>query len=270
VKRNETPGSKKKGELMDVKRGSKPFKNVAKEPEKNGSSREMISYDEITRDVASAEWERLKELPEGAEANHLLLGKVLSWCKPLKTTATLQKFIRQQYGVQIIPTHTYKCSKLFSAVTERRFASFTEADYDRLSLREAMRLSARIDSMTKAEIAEVLVTGINGRRTLRRRSKLTGLPNAGYIYVMVSSAYPSLTKLGRTLTHPIERAAELSRQTGAAKPLVAVWWERVSDCVKAEWELGGLFISRKDPVKNDWFDIQAKEAIEGAMNIGKH
>lgn len=34
TKRNETPGSKKKGEFMDVKQDRKPFKGVAKEPDK--------------------------------------------------------------------------------------------------------------------------------------------------------------------------------------------------------------------------------------------
>jgi len=34
TKRNETLGSKKKGEFMDVKRGGKKFKGVAKEPDK--------------------------------------------------------------------------------------------------------------------------------------------------------------------------------------------------------------------------------------------
>jgi hypothetical protein len=34
TKRNETPGSKKKGEFMDVKSGGKKFKGVAKEPDK--------------------------------------------------------------------------------------------------------------------------------------------------------------------------------------------------------------------------------------------
>jgi hypothetical protein len=34
VKRNETEGSPKKGEFMDVKEGGKPFKGVAKEPDK--------------------------------------------------------------------------------------------------------------------------------------------------------------------------------------------------------------------------------------------
>ncbi len=34
TKRNEKPGSKKKGEFMDVKSGGKKFKGVAKEPDK--------------------------------------------------------------------------------------------------------------------------------------------------------------------------------------------------------------------------------------------
>jgi hypothetical protein len=34
TKRNETPGSKKKGEYMDVKSGGNPFKGVAKEKDK--------------------------------------------------------------------------------------------------------------------------------------------------------------------------------------------------------------------------------------------
>ncbi len=34
VKRNETPGSPEKGQFMDVKSDGKPFKGVAKEPDK--------------------------------------------------------------------------------------------------------------------------------------------------------------------------------------------------------------------------------------------
>lgn len=34
TKRNETSGSKKKGEFMAVKKDGKPFKGVAKEPDK--------------------------------------------------------------------------------------------------------------------------------------------------------------------------------------------------------------------------------------------
>ncbi len=34
TKRNETPGSKKKGEFMDVKSGGKKFKGVAQEPDR--------------------------------------------------------------------------------------------------------------------------------------------------------------------------------------------------------------------------------------------
>ncbi len=34
AKRNETPGSSKKGKFMDNKKGGKPFKGVAKEPDK--------------------------------------------------------------------------------------------------------------------------------------------------------------------------------------------------------------------------------------------
>ena len=34
TKRNETKGSKKRGEFMDVKEDKKPFKEIAKEPDK--------------------------------------------------------------------------------------------------------------------------------------------------------------------------------------------------------------------------------------------
>ena len=34
VKRNETPGDPKRGQFMDVKDDTKPFKGVAKEPDK--------------------------------------------------------------------------------------------------------------------------------------------------------------------------------------------------------------------------------------------
>lgn len=34
AKRNETKGSSKRGEFMDNKKGGKPFKSIAKEPDK--------------------------------------------------------------------------------------------------------------------------------------------------------------------------------------------------------------------------------------------
>lgn len=39
TKRNEKPGSKKRGEFMEVKEDRKPFKGVAKEPDKRRKKR---------------------------------------------------------------------------------------------------------------------------------------------------------------------------------------------------------------------------------------
>lgn len=39
TKRNETPGSKKRGEFMDVKSDGKKFKGVAKEPDRRRASK---------------------------------------------------------------------------------------------------------------------------------------------------------------------------------------------------------------------------------------
>ncbi|MDQ6624021.1 MAG: hypothetical protein M3Y86_11140 [Verrucomicrobiota bacterium] len=39
VKRNESKGSKKAGEFMDNKKGGKPFKGVAKEPDRRRTGR---------------------------------------------------------------------------------------------------------------------------------------------------------------------------------------------------------------------------------------
>ncbi len=40
TKRNETPGSKKKGEFIDVKSDGKPFKGIAKEPDKRRAAKD--------------------------------------------------------------------------------------------------------------------------------------------------------------------------------------------------------------------------------------
>jgi hypothetical protein len=228
----------------------------------------MTSFAELTPELVTAEWRRFKERTGSEEANHLLLGKVLSWCKRHKTTKTLQKFITQQYAIPRLHSHTYICCNLFEIVLESRFPSFTESEYDRLTLSQAFGLSKQRSNLTDAQLAELLAAGIDGRTRLRHRSKLLAHPKAGFIYVMVSSAYPSRSKLGKTRSIPTDRAEIMSRKTVNPEPVVAVWWEHVSDCSQAERELHGLFLDRKVQGTTEWFDVQPREAIEAAMRIG--
>jgi hypothetical protein len=63
----------------------------------------------------------------------------------------------------------------------------------------------------------------------------------GWIYVLVNSSIPGLTKVGRTTRPPDERAAELSAATGVATPFVVAFQQDFPDCIAAEqWVHGAL------------------------------
>lgn len=232
----------------------------------------MKLFAELTPEFVANEWKRFTERTGATEANQVLLGKILSWCKRRMTTKTVQRFLRQTYGVRSrLPPHIYRCSTLFDLVLETRFPSFTEAEYDRLTLSHAGRLRDVVrqagDALTDESLAEFLATGIDGRTKFRHKSKDPNNTKSGLIYVLVSSAWPFRSKLGGTHLAAKDRAIDWNRKTGNPDREVAVWWEFVSDWKKAEIELHDLFIEKKVPDTKEWFEVKPKAAIEAVIRI---
>ncbi len=56
----------------------------------------------------------------------------------------------------------------------------------------------------------------------------------GWVYVLVNSSIPGVSKVGRTSRPPLQRAAELSAATGVATPFVLAFEQEFADCVLAE------------------------------------
>ena len=56
----------------------------------------------------------------------------------------------------------------------------------------------------------------------------------GWVYVLVNSSMPGLSKVGRTSRPPAERVAELSSATGVATPFVLAFDQQVADSCAAE------------------------------------
>ena len=64
---------------------------------------------------------------------------------------------------------------------------------------------------------------------------------SGYIYVLINSKIPGLTKIGKTTRSPEERAAELSGSTGVPSPFIGAFQQPVQNCSAAElWVHGEL------------------------------
>ena len=56
----------------------------------------------------------------------------------------------------------------------------------------------------------------------------------GYVYILISPAFPDLLKIGMTTRTPEERAKELSKGTGVPASFVVAYSELVNNCSLAE------------------------------------
>ena len=232
----------------------------------------MKLFADLTAECVASAWTRFTERTGATEANQVFLGKILSWCKGQKTTKYFPKKLRQKLGIpRRLPTHIYRNSTLYDMVGDERFPSFTEAEYDRLTVTHAGRLRDLVgkagDSLTDELLAEFLATGIDGRTKFRHQSKNPSNPKSGLIYVFVSSAWPFRSKLGGTHLAAKDRAKDWNRKTGNPDREFAVWWEFVSDWKKAEDELHALFVEKRVPDTKEWFEVKPKAAIEAVMRI---
>lgn len=79
--------------------------------------------------------------------------------------------------------------------------------------------------------------------------------------MLTNSAFPHLVKIGRTVNSPHERAKELS-STGVPSHFTVAYYQRFEDCVEAEKILHEIFSEFRSNMRREFFDIDAKEAID--------
>ncbi len=229
----------------------------------------MLAFRDITKELVSSHFEEFKTNCGDRPYNHLLLGKMVVWAEQFSTGGTLKKFIRREFGLELA-NHTYMCAKLFRAIHGGEIPGISEESYDALALNDVLRVSPMLEKASSTKIAEMLLGGVSGQSRFRRVSKDPRYPRAGYVYILVSSAQPMLTKIGRTQLDPYARAQTLSRQTGVSSAFVVVWYERVSDCVVVEGLIHQRFAPKRHPQGGDeWFAVTSKEAIPVLMELAK-
>lgn len=228
----------------------------------------MIAYKNLDRQTVESHFADF-DAKRGNSEYKLLLGKLVVWAEQSREAGTLKKFMLREFGV-VLERHAYSCAKLFRAIHTGKLPGVSEANYDTLVQNDVLRVSPLIGKVPPDQIAEMLLTGIDGRTRFQRKSKDPNFPRAGNVYILVSSANPLLTKIGRTLLDPYIRARELSRGAGVTSELVVVWHERVSDCVAVETALHHRLKAKKhDQGGDEWFRVTPKEAIPVLIGLAQ-
>ena len=83
---------------------------------------------------------------------------------------------------------------------------------------------------------------------------------SGYIYALTNESIPGQIKLGRTVNHPEDRAADLSSDTGVPTPFTVAYFVAVSDDVQAEKSIHRTFKRQRVNPKREFFEISVDEA----------
>ncbi len=93
----------------------------------------------------------------------------------------------------------------------------------------------------------------------------------GWVYVMVNSSMPGLSKVGCTTRAPHDRAAELSGVTGVATPFVVAYEQAFADChaaeraIHAELDQRGLRVH----ARREFFSCAPAEVVRLLLQTGK-
>jgi len=83
----------------------------------------------------------------------------------------------------------------------------------------------------------------------------------GYVYVLMSPAFPSLLKIGRTTKSPQDRANELST-TGSPEKFVVVHSVISKNCVLLEQALHEYYKDKRYNQNREFFEIQVADVIQ--------
>ena len=83
----------------------------------------------------------------------------------------------------------------------------------------------------------------------------------GFIYILSNPAFDNLLKVGKTQSHPIKRAQELSSSTGIPEPFVVEWFQLVSRATEAEKDAHAALQTFRHNKNREFFCIATTECI---------
>lgn len=89
----------------------------------------------------------------------------------------------------------------------------------------------------------------------------------GYVYILISPAFPDLLKIGMTTRTPEERAKELSKGTGLPASFVVAYSEFVNNCSLAESLIHQKLVKHRYMQNREFFKLSLKDAIRTIEDI---
>jgi hypothetical protein len=89
----------------------------------------------------------------------------------------------------------------------------------------------------------------------------------GVVYILINACMPGLVKIGHSTRSAVERAKELSDETGVPTPFMVAWHEEVNDCEEIERRVHARLERFRFNRKREFFSIPLKEAIEVLQKV---
>ncbi|MEO8382544.1 MAG: GIY-YIG nuclease family protein [Acidobacteriota bacterium] len=89
----------------------------------------------------------------------------------------------------------------------------------------------------------------------------------GFVYILLNPAFPDRIKIGRTTRPTLDRANELSRQTGVPERYVVIYDHLVGDCQAVELALHLRFAASRASQSKEFFRVQPKDAILALQSL---
>ncbi len=89
----------------------------------------------------------------------------------------------------------------------------------------------------------------------------------GYIYCLTNEAIPNLVKIGKTARDPVQRAAEISANTGVPTPFAVAWSLKVADMDRAETDLHAALHNSRLQKRREFFRCSPAKAKAAARRL---
>lgn len=96
---------------------------------------------------------------------------------------------------------------------------------------------------------------------IKKRRRLGGSTEGGFIYVLVSSEKPNLVKIGITERDPEKRAQELTSSTGVAMPYIVAYQAPTDNPEKVENAVHERLAKERVNPKREFFRVKLRRAI---------
>jgi len=91
----------------------------------------------------------------------------------------------------------------------------------------------------------------------------------GTVYIFLNPKFPDLIKIGKTARDPVQRAKELSCQTGVPADHIVIYDEIVNDCEEIERKLHRKFAGYRESRHKEFFRVRPTDAIKALHDLAK-